>query len=86
MKDASPRFVSPSLDLDSPLDPDATSIYDLRIPPPSPYAEHDPAAVLRQRIRETRRTVNGLREAYAAGWDIGPELAYEEQVLARLEG
>lgn len=36
-------------------------------------------------IRDTRRNVAALRDAIAAGWDVGPELAHEERHLATLE-
>ena len=55
------------------VDPDATSFYDLR-PAPSP----------RPIVRAARKVVARLREALAAGWDVGPELAHEERCLAEL--
>jgi hypothetical protein len=36
-------------------------------------------------IRAARQDIAGLREALASGWDIGPELAFEERRLAALE-
>jgi hypothetical protein len=66
----------PVFDDDVPFDPDATSIYDLTAAP-SPRR--------RRQIRDTHENVLRLREALANGWDIGPELAYEEQRLAALE-
>lgn len=63
------------------IDPDATSIYDI-----TPAVRRlDRAAVRRRLIRETRRDIAGLRVARASGWDIGPELAYEERRLIALE-
>lgn len=38
----------------------------------------------RRKIRDTRQNLARLRDALAAGWDIGPELAYEERRLALL--
>lgn len=64
------------------IDPDATSIYDIT---PLHARRLDHAVVRRRLIRATRQDVARLREAVAAGWDIGPELAYEERQLAALE-
>ena len=64
------------------ISPDATSIYDI-IPPA--VRRLDRAAIRRRLIRATRQDIAGLREAVAAGWDIGPELAHEERRLASLE-
>ena len=74
-------------------DPDATSIIDIR-----GVNWHDrdttstclrtlsPGVLSRRRlIMEIRLGVAGLRAALASGWDIGPELAYEECRLAALE-
>jgi len=36
-------------------------------------------------LMEVRQGIAGLRAALASGWDIGPELAYEEYRLAVLE-
>lgn len=64
-----------------PINADATSIYDIT------SCHVDRAAARRRRlIRTTRRDVARLREAIAAGWDVGPELAHEERRLAALEG
>jgi hypothetical protein len=41
--------------------------------------------VLGRLIRAARQDIARLREAIAAGWDIGPELAHEERRLAALE-
>lgn len=65
------------------IDPDATSIYDLRPSPPPRYAGRSPAR--RRLIRDTRENLTRLREAMASGWDVGPELAHEEKYLAKLE-
>lgn len=62
-----------------PFDPDATSIYDLRVPPPPQYVGRSTA------IRAARQDIAGLRAAIADGWDVGPELAHEERRLATLE-
>jgi len=63
--------------------PDATSIYDLRDAPAPRYVGRSPAR--RRMIRATRQGIAGLRDAIAAGWDVGPELAHEERRLAALE-
>lgn len=56
-------------------DPDVTSCYVL-----------DPAAeVLWRSIDDARQEVDALRDALAAGWDVGPELAHQEAYLAGLE-
>jgi hypothetical protein len=39
----------------------------------------------RRLIRSTRQDIARLRDAIAAGWDVGPELAHEERRLAALE-
>ena len=78
------RFVRPDFDFEAPTDPDATSIYDLRTPPPPRYVGRS-AVRRRRQIRDTREDVLRLRQALAEGWDIGPELAHEEQRLAALE-
>jgi hypothetical protein len=70
----------PISDVEAPTDPDATSIYDLRAAPPTRHA-----ATHRRLIRSVRRDLAGLRDAVAAGWDVGPELAHEERRLAALE-
>lgn len=44
----------------------------------------DRATLRRRKIRDTRQNLARLREALAAGWDIGPELAHEERRLALL--
>lgn len=75
------RFARPHFDDEIPTDPDATSIYDLT-PMPVPRRV---TARRRRQIRDTRENVLRLREALAAGWDIGPELAYEERQLTALE-
>lgn len=60
------------------VDPDATSFYDIR-----PIPSRRPIA--RPIVRAARQVVARLREALASGWDVGPELAYEERRLAALE-
>lgn len=79
------RFTRLDFDAEAPGDPDATSIYDLRAAPPPRYVGRDHAANRRRRIRAIRRDIDGLRDAIAAGWDVGPELAHEERRLAMLE-
>ena len=70
-------------DFEAPIDPDATSIYDLRpAPPPPRYVGSSPRR--RRQLRDTRENVLRLREALAAGWDIAPELAHEERCLSSL--
>lgn len=71
------RFLCP--DFDDPTDPEGTSIYDLGTIA-VPYS-----AGRRRQIRAVRQEIAGLREALAAGWDVGPELAYEQRCLAALE-
>ena len=68
-------------DFEAPTDPDATSIYDLT-PTPVPARSSQRR---RRQLRDTRANVLRLRDALADGWDIGPELAHEEQRLAALE-
>jgi len=70
-------------DIEAPTDPDATSIYDLSpTPVPARYVGSSPRR--RRQIRDTRENILRLREALAAGWDIGPELAHEEQRFCAL--
>jgi hypothetical protein len=64
-----------------PISADATSIYDI-----TPCHVDRTAAHRRLLIRTTRHDISRLRKALAAGWDVGPELAYEERCLAALEG
>ncbi len=45
----------------------------------------DRTAARRRLIRATRQDIARLRDALAAGWDVGPELAHEERRLAALE-
>jgi len=58
------------------LDPDTTSIYDIR-------AQSEVLARRRQ-IRSTEQLIEGLRNAIAEGWNVGPELVYAERQLAQL--
>jgi hypothetical protein len=79
-----PRFD----DIDAPTDPDATSIYDLT-PTPVLYVGRSTATTRvatrrRRQLRDTRENILRLRQALAAGWDIGPELAHEEQRFCAL--
>jgi hypothetical protein len=67
---------------DIPIDPDATSIYDLRAAPPPRYVGR--SWIRRRRIHDTQQEIDGLRDAIASGWDVGPELAYQERRLATL--
>jgi hypothetical protein len=69
------RFARHAFDTDPGADPDATSCYVLC----------DRAAALWRLIEAARQNIERLREALASGWDIGPELAYEERRLATLE-
>ena len=73
------RFVRPDFDFETPTDPDATSIWDLA---PTPVPRVSPHR--RRKIRDTRENILRLRAAMAEGWDIGPELAYEERRLTDL--
>lgn len=76
-------------DVEAPTDPDATGIYDLRDAETPRYVGRATAPLSahrrRRQLKDTRENVLRLREAAAAGWDIGPELAYEERHLAALE-
>ena len=72
--------VGEDFDFDAPTDPDATSIWDLA---PTPVPTISPRR--RRQIRDTRENILRLREALAAGWDVAPELAFEERQLAALE-
>lgn len=85
--DAEPtlRSVSPDFDFEGDTDPDITSIYALTPTPVSPHYVGRAVLHRRRRIRDTRENILRLREALAAGWDIGPELAHEERRLAALE-
>ena len=74
------HFVRPDFAFESPTDPDGTGIYDL-----TPAPERRPSSPRRRRqIRDTRENILRLREALAQGWDIGPELAHEEQRFCAL--
>ena len=77
------RFTRPDFAFEVPTDPDATSIYDLTpTPVPARYVGRSPRR--RRQIRDTRENILRLREALAAGWDIGPELAHEERRFCAL--
>lgn len=79
------RFTRPNFAFEAPTDPDATSIYDLTpTPVPARYVGRSPRR--RRQIRDTRENILRLREALAAGWEIGPELAHEEQLFRALVG
>jgi hypothetical protein len=64
-------------------DLDATSIYIRRLS--CSTGRGDLTAARRHQIRAARQDIAGLRAALSSGWDIGPELAYEERRLAELE-
>lgn len=68
---------------ETPTDPDATSIWDIT----TPVLARAPRVSARRRrqIRDTRENILRLREALASGWDVAPELAFEERQLAVLE-
>jgi hypothetical protein len=72
-----------NFDDEAPTDPDATSIWDIT----TPVLARPPRVATRRRrqIRDTRENILRLREALAAGWDVAPELAFEERQLAALE-
>jgi hypothetical protein len=70
---------------ETPTAPDATSIYDLRPQISAATQRRRSDARRRRQIRDTRENILRLREALKAGWDIGPELAYEERQLTALE-
>lgn len=78
------RFRRVDLDFEAPADPDATSIYDLTPSPVSYVGRSRVSPRRRRQIRDTRENVLRLRAALAAGWDIAPELAHEEQRLSGL--
>ncbi len=72
-------------DFEGATDPDATSIYVLEPEVTAHYVGQSPRAAARRRqIRATRQDIEGLREAFDEGWDVGPELAHEERRLAAL--
>jgi len=71
---------------DAPTDPDATSFYDIaQTEPPIYFGIQRASDARRCMIRDARRGIESLRDAIASGWDVGPELAHEEQLLAALE-
>ena len=75
-------------DFEMPTDPDATAIYDLNIfhTQSVGYVGQSSASLdRRHQIRSARQLIEGLREAIAEGWDVGPELVYAERRLAALE-
>jgi hypothetical protein len=57
------------------------SIHDLAT---APVLCLDRAEARRRLIRAARQNIARLREAIASGWDVGPELEYEKQQLAKL--
>ena len=82
------RFLRPDFNFEAPTDPDMTSTYNLHDAPTPRYVGRSSAPLTarrRRQIRDTRENLLRLREALAAGWDIGPELAHEERRLAALE-
>lgn len=83
LDDAADTLRFTRFDDEAPTDPDATSIWDIA----TPVLARAPRAAARRRrqIRDTRENILRLREALAAGWDIGPELSHEERKLAALE-
>jgi hypothetical protein len=84
LDDAADTLRMRRFDFETPIDPDATSIYDLTpTPVPARYVGSSPRR--RRQLRNTRENVLRLRAALAAGWDIAPELAHEERCLAALE-
>jgi hypothetical protein len=81
------------------LDPDGTSIIDIRgmaydvdcsdLDATSIYVREPSSCVVRatalhHQIRELRQDIAGLRAAVASGWEVGPELDYQERRLAAL--
>jgi len=78
------RCIRRDFDEEDPTDPDATSIYDLTLPRHRNIQRA--STVRRHQIRCMRAEIAGLRDAIKAGWDVGFELAHEEQRLAELEG
>lgn len=82
------RFTRFDFDFEA-ADSEATSIYDLRdFDAQVSLGNVGPSkatTIRRRRIRDTRENLLRLREALAAGWDVAPELAYEERQLAALE-
>ncbi len=77
-------FTRQSFDSEAPTDPDATSFYDLTPAPPRNIPLERARRLHRRLICAARQDIAGLREALASGWDVGPELAYEEQRLVTL--
>lgn len=82
------------VDLEDTSNPDAASILDIRSVDWDDVLDTtsicirvlSPGALAHRRlIMEIRQGLVGLRAALASGWDIGPELAYEERRLAALE-
>jgi hypothetical protein len=76
-------------DFEPPTDPDMTAIYDLSTATAQlsvGYVGQSTASLTRRRqIRSTRQLIEGLRDAIAEGWDVGPELVYAERQLAALK-
>lgn len=77
---------SSDFDSEAPTHPDATSIYDIRPRPRAvaPRTRKRSAASNRRLISVALQDIAGLRAAIAMGWDVAPELAYEERRLAAL--
>lgn len=71
---------------EDPVDPDATSSYDLGAIALVPrYVGRSHASALKRLIRTTKQGIASLREALIDGWDVGPELAHEQRRLSLLE-
>ena len=78
------RFTRGGFDSEAPTDPDATSFYDLTLPPARDISRERAARRRRHLIQEAREIISGLRDALARSWDVGLELEYEERRLAAL--
>ena len=87
MNNHAPLYLDfPPFDSEAPTNPDITSIYDLTAVGESCYAAQSVARVARRRqIRGTRQEIAALREAHAAGWEVGPERDHMEKDLAFME-
>lgn len=75
-------------DFEEPSDPDVTSVYDLNAASTQPsigyVGQSDTSITRRRQIRSTEQLIEGLRDAIAEGWDVGPELVYAQRRLAAL--